>query len=89
MNSQKFKKDLYPENFTEDDKLQFDLYLEQSKMLFPKMANEEWLIRMGIFAYMEKQKRGETEPPSQDEIANIRNRYSQDKVYYTEPIEEN
>jgi hypothetical protein len=89
MNSQKFKKDLYPENFTEDDKLQFDLYLEQSKMLFPKMANEEWLIRMGIFAYMEKQKRGETEPPSQDEIANIKNRYSQDKVYYTEPIEEN
>ena len=89
MNSQKFKKELYPENFTEDDKLQFDIYLEQSKMLFPKMVNDEWLIRMGIFAYMEKQKRGDCEPPSQDEIADIKNKYSQDKVYYTEPIEEN
>ena len=37
MNSQKYnKEELYPEDFDEDDKLEFDLLLEQSKMLFPK-----------------------------------------------------
>ncbi len=36
MNSQKYnKEELYPEDFTEDDKLEFDLLLEQSKMLSP------------------------------------------------------
>ena len=30
MNSQKYNKDeLYPDDFDEDDKLQFDMYLEQ------------------------------------------------------------
>jgi len=76
MNSQRYnKEEIYPEDFDEDDKLQFDLFLEQSKMLFPKLANEEWLIKKGIFAYMRKQKLGDTEPPSQEEIASIRNQY--------------
>ena len=88
MNSQKYnKEELYPEDFDEDDKLQFDLFLEQSKMLFPKLANEEWLIKKGIFAYMRKQKLGDTEPPSQEEIASIKNQYSKETVYYTEPLE--
>ena len=89
MNSQKYNKDeLYPEDFSEDDKLQFDMYLEQSKMLFPKLANDEWLIKKGIFAYMRKEKLGETEPPSQEEIATIKNQYTNDTIFYTEPIEE-
>jgi len=88
MNSQKYNKDeLYPSNYTEDDKLQFDIYLEQSKQYFPKMANEEWLLKLAIKAFMEKQKRGEDKPLSPDEIADIKNQYSKDTVYYTEPIE--
>ena len=55
-------------------------------MLFPKLANDEWLIKKGILAYMMKNKKGETEPPSQEEIAEIRNRYSKDTIFYTEPI---
>ena len=78
---------LYPSNYTEDDKLQFDIYLEQSKQYFPKMANEEWLLKLAIKAFMEKQKRGEDKPLSPDEIADIKNQYSKDTVYYTEPIE--
>ena len=32
MNSQKYnKEELYPENFTDDDKLEFDILLEQKK----------------------------------------------------------
>ena len=89
MNSQKYnKEELYPEDFSEDDKLQFDLYLEQSKLLFPKLANDEWLIKKGIFAYMRKEKLGHTEPPSQEEIATIKNQYTNDTIFYTEPIEE-
>ena len=89
MNSQKYnKEELYPADFSEDDKLQFDMYLEQSKMLFPKLANDEWLIKKGIFAYMRKEKLGETEPPSQEEIATIKNQYTNDTIFYTEPIEE-
>ncbi len=36
--------ELYPEDFSCDEKLQFHMYLEQVKVLFPKMANDEWLI---------------------------------------------
>ena len=88
MNSQKYnKEELYPEDFTEDDKLEFDILLEQSKMLFPKLSNDDWLIKKGIFAYMRKIKMGDTEPPSQEEIASIRNQYTKDTIFYTEPIE--
>ena len=88
MNSQKYnKEELYPEDLTDDDKLEFDILLEQSKQLFPKLANEEWLIKKGVFAYMERKKKGITEPASQEEIANIRNQYTKDTIFYTEPIE--
>jgi len=88
MNSQKYnKEELYPANFTDDEKLEFDVLLEQSKMLFPKLAKDEWLIKKGILAFMEKRKNGDTEPPSQEEIADIRNRYTKDTVFYTEPME--
>jgi len=89
MNSQKYDKDtLYPEDFTEEDKLQYDIYLEQSTYLFPKLSNDTWLLRMGILAYMRKQKLGDTEPPSQEEISAIKNQYTKDTIFYTEPIEE-
>ena len=89
MNSQKYKKEVYPEDFTEDDKLEYFFLYEQSKTLFPKLAGEEWLIRAGVIAYMRKQKSGDVEPPSEEEIAKIRNAYiSKTSVYeYEEPIE--
>jgi hypothetical protein len=88
MNSQRYnKEELYPEDFNELDKEKFEGYLEQSKLLFPKLAGEEWLIKKGILAFMRKEKRGETEPPSQEDIAAIRNQYTKDTVFYTEPIE--
>jgi hypothetical protein len=41
------------------------MYLEQAKMRFPKMANDEWLIlKKGIFAFMPKEKMGSSEPQS-------------------------
>ena len=89
MNSQRYnKEELYPEDFTDDDKLTFDILLEQSKQLFPNLMNDIWVMKMGIIAYMRKTKRGETEPPSQEEIAKIKNKYTKETVFYTEPIQE-
>ena len=88
MNSQRYnKEELYPEDFTDEDKEKFEVYLDQSKLLFPKLAGEEWLIKKGILAFMRKEKQGETKPPSQEEISQIRNQYTKDTVFYTEPIE--
>jgi len=36
---------------------------------------------------MRKTKMGDTEPPSHEEIAGIRNQYTKDTIFYTEPIE--
>ncbi len=36
---------------------------------------------------MRKEKVGDTEPPSQEEIATIKNQYINDTIFYTEPIE--
>lgn len=88
MNSQKYKKEIYPEDFNEDDKLEFDILLEQSKMLFPNLSNEEWLIKTGVISFIRKKKNGDNEPLNKDEIAKIKNDYL-DKTsiyYYEEPI---
>ena len=61
------------------------MYLEQSKQLFSKMADDEWLLKLGIKAYLLKQKRGTDEKPTEEEIAEIRNRYTKETVFYTEP----
>jgi len=88
LQSQTNKKDVYPEEFTEDDKLTFDLLLEQSKMLFPNLVADEWLLRMGITAYMKKAKNGtENIEVSDEEIAEIKKKHDKEVVYYTPIIE--
>ena len=88
LQSQTNKKDVYPEEFTEDDKLTFDLLLEQSKMLFPHLVADEWLLRMGIKAYMKKVKNGTDVEVSDEEIAEIKKKHDNEVVYYTPIIEE-
>ena len=89
MNSQKWNKDeLYPEDFTDDDKLEFDVLLEQSKQLFPKLSNDAWLIKQAVIAFMRKKKRGDDTQATQEEIAEIKNQYTNDTIFYTPPAEE-
>ena len=59
--------------------------ISEKKVKIPKLMNDEWLIKKGIFAYMRKYKMGDTEPPSQEEISDIRNQYTRDTIFYTEP----
>lgn len=88
MNSQKTHKNkIYPADFTEEDKTNYDILFEQSKILFPHLAGDDWLLRMGILAYMRKEKSGSQEPPTDEEINSIKQNYSQESVYYTEPDE--
>ena len=88
LQSQTNKKDVYPEEFTEDDKITFDLLLEQSKMLFPHLVADEWLLRMGIKAYMKKVKNGTDVEVSDEEIAEIKKKHDNEVVYYTPIIDE-
>lgn len=89
MNSQKWNKDeLYPEDFTDDEKLEFDILLQQSKQLFPKLSKDEWLIKQAVLAFMRKKKLGIDTPATQEEIAEIRNQYTKDTIFYTPPKEE-
>ena len=88
LQSQTNKKDVYPEKFTEDDKLTFDLLLEQSKMLFPHLVADEWLLRLGIKAYMKKVKIGTDVEVSDEEIAEIKKKHDKEVIYYTPIIEE-
>ena len=84
MQSQKYnKEELYPPSFTDDDKLNFDILLIQAKQLFPRLASDEWLIKQGIIAYMKKEKMEDYTPASNEEIAEIRNRYTKDTVFET------
>ena len=79
-------------NFTDEDKLLKINYnsicFSNNRSNYFQMANDSWLLKMAVLSYMRKEKRGETEPPTQEEIAQIRNQYSNNKVYYTEPIED-
>ena len=72
MLSQKFNKEIYPEDFTEEDKERFDILLKQAQFLFPKLVGEEWLMRTAILAYMRKEKNGDTEPSTDEEIEAIK-----------------
>ena len=90
LSSQKtINKETYPDDFTEDDKYRFDFLLEQSKVLFPKMINEEWVLKMGILAFMRKEKLGIVETTATDEEINeIKSKYNKEAIYYTETIDE-
>lgn len=89
MQSQKNnKEEIYPNSFTDEDKVNFDILLAQAKFLYPRMVEDEWLMKQAIIAYMKKQKMEDYTPPSDEEIAEIRNRYTKNSVFYTEPIEE-
>jgi len=41
----------------------------------------------GNISYINRRKRGDVEPPFQVEIAELRNKYTKDTIFYTEPIE--
>jgi hypothetical protein len=87
LSSQKFNKEIYPEDFTEDDKERFDILLKQAECLFPNLVGEQWLMKTAILAFMRKEKNGDTEPSTDEEIEAMKKQYTSDTVFFTPPIE--
>jgi hypothetical protein len=63
------------------------MLLVQAKTLFLQLENDEWLIKQAITAFMKKEKMGDTEPRTDEEIAKIRNSYTTETVFYTAQTE--
>ena len=42
--------DIYPPNFSDDQKITFDLYVRQDKQLYPDV--EEWSIKLAVEAFV-------------------------------------
>ena len=81
---------LYPSDFSEEDKLNYDMLFSQSCQLFPKLAEkDEWSIKLAVLAYMKKLKLGERyQPATPEEIQRVKDLYvNDDAVYFTPPYE--
>ena len=84
--SQQMNTDVYPDFFTEDDKVNFDILIAEAKRIFPKY--EEWMIKIAVTAYIYQEK-GLTVSKSQEEIEELKNKYDlTDTKLYETPIDE-
>ena len=76
-----FKKEIYPLDFTDDQKLEYDLLVRQSKLLFPEA--EVWTIKMAVEAYVKSGgKRADVSP---EEIEAYKSRYDNSNMVYETP----
>lgn len=73
--SQRFKNEIYPSDFTDDDKLLYDDLLVQSKLHHPEIAkSDEWILKMAIKAYI-RQETGKMKVLSDDEVEELKEKY--------------
>lgn len=73
--SQKFKNEIYPSDFTDDDKLMYDDLLVQSKLHHPEIAkNDEWILKLAIRAHI-RQETGKMKVLSDDEVQELKEKY--------------
>jgi hypothetical protein len=85
--SQEMRQDIYPDSFTEEDKVNFDILVAEAKRIFPRY--EEWMIKIAVIAHINTEK-GLTIPKSKEEIEELKNQYdlSGNRLYET-PVDEN
>ena len=78
----KSKTEIYPQDFDEDQKISYDLFIRQGKLLFPEA--EEWTIKMAVEAYV---RLGTNERPkiSQEEIDEWKAKYDNTTCVYETP----
>ena len=51
--SQTYKEDIYPDNFSDDDKINFDNLLSQAISIYPNI--EVWVMKIAIVAHINKE----------------------------------
>lgn len=85
--SQEMNKEFYPDNFTEEDIINFDLLVAEAKRIYPKY--EEWMIKLAVTAHINNEK-GLGIPSTKEEIEELKSKYDlSDKKVYETPIDDN
>lgn len=80
-------KEVYPEHFTETDKIDYDILVSQAKQIYPKM--DEWCISLAVIAHINNEK-GMKVPATQEEIDELKNKYDlSNNTLYETPEDEN
>ena len=71
-----------PDDWTEDDKLDYKMLATDSKKYFPEM--DDFIIHIGVIAYINDIKKGKKIEVSEEDIEKVRMRYDNEtKVIYT------
>ena len=80
------KEEIYDDSFDDDDKIAFDNYLIQSRILYPNL--DDYIMKLAITAHINKE-RGRGIPLDKDEALRLREQYlSNIKGVYETPIKE-
>ena len=77
-------KEIYPEDFTDEMKTQYDLLLRQAKILYSEA--EEWTLKLAIIAYI-RQGDGERPKISQEEIEEYKSKYNTQTTEYKTEVD--
>ena len=80
--SQAFKEDIYPEDFDDDDKLNFDVLLAQALNIYPNI--EIWIMKLAIIAHINQEK-GKGVPLDREEAEKLRKQYLNIQPIYETP----
>ena len=78
--------DIYPPNFSDDQKQSFDLHVRQAKQLYPDF--EEWSIKLAVEAFV---RLGDKERPelTPDEIEAEKQKHNFESQVFETKIDEN
>lgn len=89
--SNEFKKtdELYPEDFTEEDKIRFDELWEEAKIIHADtFKTDPWIIRLAIIGYIRSNK-GQAEPFSNEDLEHLKSQYKLETREFTTDISNN
>ena len=80
--SQAYTEEIYPEDFSDDDKLNFDVLLAQALNIYPNI--EIWIIKLAIIAHINKEK-GKGVPLDREEAEKLRKQFLNIQPIYETP----
>lgn len=71
-----YKDTIYPSDFNDDDKFDYDKLMGESKIIHPEIyEKEKWIIELAIIAHI-RSKKGVEFPVSDEELTALKDRYT-------------
>lgn len=71
-----------PDDWNEDDKLDYQMYSADAKRYFPEM--NDFVIHIGVIAYINDVKKGKRVPATEEEIKETMSKYdNESRIIYT------